>query len=90
MQLAREQDYDTVYIATVTARGIVEHLGWEFVQAISHGDEQTVLYRYDLEKTAHLAIPADHFAHETVAPTMPLDHAERLAQPQSPRTQSVC
>jgi GNAT superfamily N-acetyltransferase len=50
MQLAREQDYGTVYIATVTARGIVEHLGWELVQAVSHGDEQTVLYRYDLEK----------------------------------------
>src|SRR6266498_2343679 len=50
MQLAREQDYATVYIATVTARGIVEHLGWELVGAVSHGDEQTVLYRYDLEK----------------------------------------
>jgi len=50
MELAREQDYGTVYIATVTARGIVEHLGWELVGAISHGDEQTVLYRYDLEK----------------------------------------
>jgi integrase len=32
---------------------------------------------------------ADHFARETVAPNMPLDHAERLAQPRSPRTQSV-
>jgi len=50
MPLAREQDYGTVYIATVTARGIVEQLGWELVQAVSQGDAQTVLYRYDLEK----------------------------------------
>jgi len=42
-----------------------------------------------LKSAAHLAIPADHFAHETVAPNLPLDHAERLAQPRSPRTQPV-
>ena len=50
MQLAREQDYGTVYIATVTARGIVEHLGWKLVRAITHDDEQTVIYQCDLEK----------------------------------------
>jgi GNAT superfamily N-acetyltransferase len=50
MQLAQEQGHEAVYIATVTARGIVEHLGWRLVQAVTHGDEQTVIYRYDLEK----------------------------------------
>jgi GNAT superfamily N-acetyltransferase len=50
MQLAEEQGYATVYIATVTARGIVEHLGWKLVRAITHDDEQTVIYQCDLEK----------------------------------------
>ena len=49
MQLAREQDYGMVYIATVTARGIVEHLGWGLVQAVTHGDEQTVIYQCEFE-----------------------------------------
>jgi GNAT superfamily N-acetyltransferase len=49
MHLAREQGYKELYTATVTARGILDRLGWKLVQAISHGDEQTVLYRYDLE-----------------------------------------
>jgi GNAT superfamily N-acetyltransferase len=49
MDLAREQGYKELYIATVTARGILDRLGWTMVQAISHDDEQTVLYRCDLE-----------------------------------------
>jgi GNAT superfamily N-acetyltransferase len=48
MQLAEEQGYTTVYIATVTARGIVEHLGWKLVRAITHDEEQTVIYQCDL------------------------------------------
>ena len=49
MQLAQQQGYSTVYIATVTARGIVEHLGWRLLRAVTHGDEQTVVYQCGLE-----------------------------------------
>lgn len=57
MQLAREQGYGTVFIATVTGRGIVERLGWELVGAVSYGDEQTMLYRYGFEKHNSLRDP---------------------------------
>ena len=50
MKVAQEQGYERVYAATVTASGILECLGWTLVQAVSHGDEQTVLYRCELEK----------------------------------------
>jgi GNAT superfamily N-acetyltransferase len=49
MRMAQEHGYERVYTATVTARGILERLGWKTVQAVSHGDEQTVLYRCELE-----------------------------------------
>jgi GNAT superfamily N-acetyltransferase len=73
MKLAQEQGYETVYIATVTACGIVEHLGWGLVQAVTHGDEQTVIYRYDLEKRGPTCIAADRFAREIV----PLNRARQ-------------
>ncbi len=50
MKVARDQGYERVYDATVTASGILECLGWKLVQEVSHSDEQTVLYRCDLEK----------------------------------------
>ena len=50
MNLAREQGYGKVYATTVTARGILERLGWQWVQAITHENEQLNLYRCDLEK----------------------------------------
>ena len=50
MQVAREQRYERIFTATVTARGILERLGWQRVRAISHGDEQLNLYRCELEK----------------------------------------
>ncbi len=50
MQVVRDQGYEQVYAATVTAKGILERLGWTLVQAVSHGDEQTMLYRCELEK----------------------------------------
>lgn len=48
MNLAREQGYERVYATTVTARGILERLGWRLIQAVSHGDEQLVLYCCEL------------------------------------------
>ncbi len=48
MNLAREQGYERVYAATVTAHGILARLGWKRVQAVSLRDEQTVLYRCEL------------------------------------------
>lgn len=49
MNVAREQGYERVYTATVAASGILERLGWKLVQAVSHGDEQLVIYRCELE-----------------------------------------
>jgi GNAT superfamily N-acetyltransferase len=49
MNVARDQGYEWVYAATVTANGILERLGWTVVHAVSHGDEQTTLYRCELE-----------------------------------------
>jgi GNAT superfamily N-acetyltransferase len=49
MRLAQRQGYATVYTATVTARGIVQHLGWRLVRAVTHDDEQTVIYQCELD-----------------------------------------
>lgn len=49
MNLAREQGYERVYATTVTARGILERLGWQLVQTVAHGDEQLLLYGCTLE-----------------------------------------
>lgn len=48
MNVAKEHGYKQVYVSTVTARGILARLGWTVVQPVSLGDEQTMLYRYDL------------------------------------------
>jgi GNAT superfamily N-acetyltransferase len=48
MQLAREQGYETVFATTVAAAGILEHLGWEFLQTIVYQDGPTGLYRCKL------------------------------------------
>lgn len=48
MDLAREQGCPRVYAATVTAQGILERLGWQRIRTVTHGGEQTVLYRCDL------------------------------------------
>jgi GNAT superfamily N-acetyltransferase len=50
MNVAREQGYERVYATTVMARGILEHLGWKLVQAVSHGGEQLLLYCCELEE----------------------------------------
>jgi N-acetylglutamate synthase-like GNAT family acetyltransferase len=49
MNVAWEQGYERVYATTVTARGILERLGWKLVQAVSHGDEQLLLFCHELE-----------------------------------------
>ena len=48
MHLARDQGYGRVYATTITARGILERLGWKLVQMVSHGDEQLGLYSCEL------------------------------------------
>lgn len=50
MNLAREQNHENVYATTVAARGILERLGWQLVQPVSHGDEQLLLYRCALDR----------------------------------------
>jgi GNAT superfamily N-acetyltransferase len=47
--VAREQGYKKVYATTVTARGILERLGWKLVREVLHNDEQLVLYRWELD-----------------------------------------
>ena len=61
MNVARKQGYESVYATTVTARGILERLGWKLVQAVSHGDEQLLLYGCELEARgpiSHASAPA--------------------------------
>jgi len=48
MKVAREQGYKRVYATTVTARGILERLGWKLIRMVLHNDEQLVLYQYEL------------------------------------------
>ena len=45
MQVAREQGYETVFATTVAAAGILERLGWEFLQTVVYQDGPTGLYR---------------------------------------------
>ncbi len=54
--VARELGYERVYTATVTARGIVEHLGWQLCKTVTHGDGQQLLYAYALHE-AHDSPP---------------------------------
>ena len=44
MQLAHKQGYETVFATTVVAAGILERLGWEFLKAVVHEDEELSLY----------------------------------------------
>jgi GNAT superfamily N-acetyltransferase len=48
MQLARDQGYETVFATTVTAAGILERLGWEFIETVVHQDGPLALYRCKL------------------------------------------
>lgn len=48
MKLASDLGYETVYATTVSAVGILERLGWEFVKTINYDDGKTSLYRCTL------------------------------------------
>jgi RimJ/RimL family protein N-acetyltransferase len=48
MKLALDQGYETVYATTVVAAGILESLGWEFIQTVIHQDGELSLYRCKL------------------------------------------
>lgn len=48
MQLARDQGYEFVYATTEAAAGILERLGWEFLQTVMYQDGPTALYRCKL------------------------------------------
>lgn len=48
MQVAREQGHETVLATTVAAAGILERLGWEFLQTVVYQDGQLPLYRCKL------------------------------------------
>ena len=61
MNLAREQGYERVYATTVTASGILERLDWKLVQAVSHRDEQLLLYRCELRTPIQLNFPDKTF-----------------------------
>lgn len=47
-QVAREQGYKTVFATTAAAAGILERLGWEFLQTVVYPDGQTALYQCKL------------------------------------------
>jgi GNAT superfamily N-acetyltransferase len=49
MQLAHKQGYETVFATTVVAAGILERLGWEFLNTVMHDDGPVALYRCKLE-----------------------------------------
>ena len=48
MKVAREQGYETVYATTVAAAGILERLGWEFLETVVYQEGPTALYRCKL------------------------------------------
>jgi len=48
MNLAREQGFERVYATTGPASGILERLGWEWLQNISHENEHVGLYRIEI------------------------------------------
>jgi len=48
MKVALDQGYKTVFATTVVAAGILERLGWEFVQTVIHEDGPLALYRCKL------------------------------------------
>jgi predicted N-acetyltransferase YhbS len=48
MKVAVDQGYETVFATTVVAAGILERLGWEFVQTAVHQEGPTAWYRCKL------------------------------------------
>jgi RimJ/RimL family protein N-acetyltransferase len=48
MKVALDQGYETVFATTVVAAGILERLGWEFIETVVHQDGELALYRCKL------------------------------------------
>ena len=48
MKVALDQGLRTVFATTIVAAGILERLGWEFVQTVIHQDGELSLYRCKL------------------------------------------
>lgn len=46
MDLAQAEQHARIYVSTATAQGILERLGWEFVQNEWEGETQLVVYQY--------------------------------------------
>ena len=49
MKVALTQGYETIYATTVVAAGILERLGWEFIQTVVYQDGPISLYRCKLQ-----------------------------------------
>lgn len=45
MEVARQQGYETVSATTVAAAGILERLGWKFIETVQYPDGEVLLYR---------------------------------------------
>lgn len=48
MKLASDLGYKTIFAITIVAAGILERLGWEFIQTVVHQDGELSLYRCKL------------------------------------------
>ena len=48
MKLAHDQGYEMVYATTTAAKGILERLGWEFVENADYQDGEQLLYQCKL------------------------------------------
>ena len=48
MKLALDQGHEAVYATTISAAGILERLGWEFIKTVVYEDGQPGLYRCKL------------------------------------------
>ena len=48
MNLAREQGYKSLTATTVKAAGILERLGWKFIETVQYPDGEVSLYRCKL------------------------------------------
>jgi len=51
MKIAHDQGYESVFATTVSATGILENLGWEFIKTVIHQDGELALYRCNLSSS---------------------------------------
>ncbi len=48
MNLARQQGFESVYATTTAAAGILERLGWQYIQTVVYSDGEFSLYQSKL------------------------------------------